>query len=74
MSTHHAIDPVELDSPAFDRVRDDAAVLARIRRDVESGAATGDVDGRPTLFIDAVVYRGSYDAAALIDALARATP
>jgi protein-disulfide isomerase len=61
---------LELNVAAFDRDRADAAVLARIRRDVESGAATGEVQGMPTLFIDGVVYRGFYDAAALIDAIA----
>jgi protein-disulfide isomerase len=61
---------LELDVAAFDRDRADPAVLARIRRDVDSGAATGEVHGTPTLFIDGVVYRRSYDAAALIDALA----
>jgi protein-disulfide isomerase len=40
-------------------------------RDVESGIASGEVHGTPTLFIDGVVYRGAYDMAALIEALAR---
>jgi protein-disulfide isomerase len=55
-----------------DRFREDAAgdgVLARIRRDVESGIATGEVHGTPTLFIDGEVHRGSYDAALLVEAL-----
>jgi protein-disulfide isomerase len=43
-----------------------AAVLARIRRDVESGLASGEVRGTPTLFIDGVVHRGSYDAGSLL--------
>ena len=42
----------------------------RIRRDVESGAATGEVKGTPTLFIDGVVHRGGYDAQILLEALA----
>src|SRR5207244_4075293 len=41
-----------------------------IRRDVESGSASGEVRGTPTLFIDGVVHRGSYDAATLLEALA----
>ena len=43
--------------------------MARIRRDVESGMASGEVHGTPTLFIDGVVHRGSYDAGGLIEAL-----
>jgi protein-disulfide isomerase len=55
------------------RFRDDSggdAVLARIRRDVESGIGSGEVHGTPTLFINGEVHRGSYDAAALLEALA----
>jgi hypothetical protein len=37
-----------------------------VRRDVESGLATGEVLGTPTLFIDGVVHRGPYDAASLL--------
>ena len=40
--------------------------LARIRRDVESGLASHQVQGTPTLFIDGYVHRGDYDAATLI--------
>jgi len=40
-------------------------VTDRIRRDVESGVAGGEVRGTPTLFIDGVVHRGSYDAPTL---------
>ena len=43
----------------------------RIRRDVQSGMASGEVRGTPTLFIDGVVHRGGYDAATLMEALAR---
>ena len=50
----------------FDADRASAAVLARIRRDVESGLATGEILGTPTMFIDGVVHRGSYDAASLL--------
>jgi hypothetical protein len=44
-------------------------VLSRIRRDVESGIATGEVRGTPTLFIDGLLHLGPYDAAGLVDAL-----
>ena len=60
---------LELDVAQFDRDRTGAAVLARVARDVESGIASGEVHGTPTLFIDGVVHRGSYDAAALLEAL-----
>jgi protein-disulfide isomerase len=46
-------------------------VLERIRRDVRSGIASGEVLGTPTLFIDGAVHRGSFDAATLLEALAR---
>ena len=59
-----------LDVARFARDRADAGPLARIRRDVESGTASGEVLGTPTLFINGVVYRGGYDAASLDDALA----
>jgi protein-disulfide isomerase len=62
---------LELDVPAFDVDRVSAAVLGRVGRDVESGEATGEIRGTPTLFIDGVVYRGSYDAAALVEALSQ---
>ena len=45
-------------------------VHTRIRRDVESGIASGEVRGTPTLFINGAVQRGSYDATALLEALA----
>src|SRR5258706_34594 len=57
-----------LDVERFDADRTSAEVLARVRRDVASGRATGEVLGTPTLFIDGVVYRGSYDADALVEA------
>jgi len=55
------------------RFQDDSggqAVLARIRRDVESGIASGEVRGTPALFVNGQVHRGSYDAAALLEAIA----
>jgi protein-disulfide isomerase len=59
-----------LDVVRFDRDRTGPAVLERVQRDVRSGSATGQVTGTPTLFIDGVVHRGSYKAAALLDVLA----
>jgi protein-disulfide isomerase len=61
---------LELDVARFDQDRFSPSVLRRIRRDVESGIASGDVRGTPTLFIDGVVHLGDYDAATLMDALA----
>jgi protein-disulfide isomerase len=60
-----------LDVVRFESDRTDAAVARRVARDVASGIASGEVRGTPTLFIDGVVHRGSYDAAALLEALAR---
>ena len=62
---------LELDVALFDSDRAGAAVLERVRRDVESGMASGEVQGTPTLFIDGVVHRGGYGAATLLEALAR---
>jgi protein-disulfide isomerase len=62
---------LELNGALFDEDRAGDAVLERIRRDVESGVASGEVQGTPTLFIDGVVHRGPYDAAVLLEALAR---
>ena len=53
----------------FDRDRAGEVALARIRRDVESGVATGVVRGTPTLFIDGALHAGPYDDAALTAAL-----
>jgi protein-disulfide isomerase len=58
-----------LDVAAFDRDRSGAAVLERIQRDVDSGLASGQVLGTPTLFIDGVVHRGGYDPPTLLAAL-----
>jgi len=55
-----------LDFERFEADWASAGVLARIHRDVESGLASGEVLGTPTLFIDGVVHRGSYDAASLL--------
>jgi predicted DsbA family dithiol-disulfide isomerase len=59
-----------LDVAAFDRDRASSAVADRIRRDVDSGLASGQVLGTPTLFIDGVVHRGGYDPPTLLAALA----
>jgi protein-disulfide isomerase len=60
-----------LDVAVFDRDRAGAAVADRIRRDVGSGLASGQVLGMPTLFIDGIVHRGGYDPPALLAALSR---
>ena len=62
---------LELDVAQFDRDRTSVSVIQRIGRDVESGLASGEVTGTPTLFIDGVVHRGVYDAATLLAVLAR---
>jgi protein-disulfide isomerase len=62
---------LELDVAVFDNDRTGDAVLERLRRDVQSGLASGEVRGTPTLFIDGVAYRGGYDKASLLEALAR---
>ena len=62
---------LELNRALFDRDRASTSVLRRVRRVVECGLATGEVDGTPTLFIDGAVQRGPYDAAALVEALSR---
>jgi len=59
-----------LDVAIFDNDRGSTQVLERVRRDVESGIASGEVLGTPTLFIDGVLHRGHYDASSLQDALA----
>ena len=61
---------LELDVVRFDQDRFGSDVLRRVHRDVESGMASGEVRGTPTLFIDGVVHRGGYDAATLTEALA----
>jgi protein-disulfide isomerase len=55
----------------FDADFEGEAVLERIRRDVSSGIASGEVMGTPTLFVDGAVHRDGYDAAVLLSALAR---
>jgi protein-disulfide isomerase len=62
---------LELDVALFDGDRTGAAVLERVSRDKQSGMASGQVRGTPTLFIDGVVHRGGYGAATLLEAVAR---
>jgi protein-disulfide isomerase len=60
-----------LDVAHFDEDRVGPDVRRRIRRDVESGLASAEVRGTPTLFIDGVVYVGGFDEASLLEALSR---
>src|SRR4029077_20587419 len=62
-----------LDVAACDTDRASPAVADRIRRDVDSGLATGQVLGTPTLFIDGVVHRGGYEPPTLLAALGPST-
>jgi protein-disulfide isomerase len=64
-------DQLGLDVARFDQDRVGSDVRRRIRRDVETGLASSEVRGTPTLFIDGVVYVGRYDAASLTEALGR---
>ena len=59
-----------LDVAAFDRDRVSVEVADLIRRDVDSGLASGQVAGTPTLFIDGAIHGGGYDPPALLAALA----
>src|SRR5215470_11090913 len=61
---------IGLDTARFDDDRAGPLVLGRIRRDINSGLASGEVLGTPTLFINGVAHRGGYDAATLLKALA----
>jgi protein-disulfide isomerase len=58
-----------LDVVRFDQDRVGSDVRRRIRRDIETGLASREVRGTPTLFIDGVVYPGPYDATSLREAL-----
>jgi protein-disulfide isomerase len=60
---------VGLDLDTFERDRLGSVVLQRVGRDVDSGNASHEVRGTPTLFIDGVVHRGAYDVATLLEAL-----
>jgi protein-disulfide isomerase len=59
-----------LEIERFEKDRAGTQVLERVRRDVESGVASGEVHGTPTLFIDGTLHLGPYDAASLLKALA----
>jgi protein-disulfide isomerase len=59
-----------LDVARFERDSRGEAALERVRRDVRSGAASGEVRGTPTLFIDGVLHRAGYDVASLLEVLA----
>ena len=61
---------LELDLARFDADLNSAGAQGRVRRDVESGIASGEIRGTPTLFIDGVVHSRGYDADALLEALA----
>ena len=61
---------IGLDTAMFDDDRAGPLVLDRIRRDVNSGLASGEVLGTPALFINGAAHRGGYDAATLLKALA----
>jgi len=60
-----------LDVARFDEDRVGPDVRRRIRRDIDTGLASREVRGTPTLFVDGVVYVGRYDAATLMEALSR---
>jgi len=60
---------LQLDMERFGHDRAGAEVLRRVRRDIESGLASGQLRGTPTLFIDGVVHLSGYDAATLLEAL-----
>jgi len=68
---HGYADEIGLDLARFDQDRTGDDVVARIARDLASGEATGVVRGTPTLFINGAVHDGSYEAATLLEALAR---
>ena len=60
---------LRLDVARFDADRAGGEALARIERDVESGRASQQVRGTPTLFVDGALHRGGYDAASLLEVL-----
>ena len=64
---------LNLELDRFDRDCASDPVLRRVARDVERGIASGQVAGTPTLFIDGILYGGSYDAATLVEVLTSGT-
>ena len=63
-------DDLALDVARFDLDRASGWVLERVRRDILSGLASGEVRGTPTLFIDGAVHQGGFDRATLKEAFA----
>jgi len=61
---------LDLDLVRFDADFESDGALERIRRDVRSGVASGQVVGTPTLFLNGAVHRGGYDSGTLLSALA----
>jgi len=61
---------LDLDLDRFEHDLRSAEVARRIERDVRTGSDSGEVLGTPTIFIDGLVYRGSYEAERLIEILA----
>ena len=59
-----------LDAARFESDRRGDAVLERVERDVRSGAASGEVFGTPTLFIDGAIHRGDYNVDSLLEIIA----
>jgi protein-disulfide isomerase len=60
---------LDLELDRFDHDRASDPILRRVARDLESGSASGQVAGTPTLFIDGILYGGSYDAETMIEVL-----
>jgi protein-disulfide isomerase len=58
-----------LEIARFDLDRSGLPALERVRRDVRSGEASGEIRGTPTLFIDGAVHLGDYAEATLLEAL-----
>lgn len=60
---------LKLEPDRFDHDRASDPILRRVARDLESGTASGQVAGTPTLFIDGVLYSGPHDSATLVEVL-----
>jgi protein-disulfide isomerase len=58
-----------LDVQRFDQDRRSPDVAQRIRRDIDSGIASGEVRGTPTLFIDGAVHVSGFDTDTLLEVL-----
>jgi protein-disulfide isomerase len=65
---------LNLDLARFHRDQTGEPVRSRVLRDIRGALASGEVTGTPTLFIEGVLYRGRYDAATLMEALAVRRP